>query len=69
MRDVELRSESPAGSMVTTPRPPAISVVIPAYNPQERIFSRVLTAVAGLCTNDAGIDCVIVDNNSTPPLD
>jgi hypothetical protein len=48
---------------------PGISIVIPSYNPQERIFARVLEAIAALerpC--DSAVECVIVDNGSTPPL-
>jgi hypothetical protein len=46
-----------------------ISIVIPAYNPQERSFARVLAAVELLCArNDSRTECVIVDNRSDPPL-
>ncbi len=46
-----------------------LSIVIPTYNPQERIFGRVLDAVAALDV-PAGveIECVIVDNRSEPPV-
>ena len=48
---------------------PDISLVIPAYNPQERSFVRVLTA-AGTLLSQPGIktECVIVDNRLTAPL-
>jgi hypothetical protein len=46
-----------------------ISIVVPAYNPQERIFRRVLEAIASLDGIDSpGVECVVVDNNSSPPL-
>jgi glycosyltransferase involved in cell wall biosynthesis len=49
--------------------PHDISIVIPAYNPAERTFSRVLAAVEPLCAqSDSRVECVIVDNNSNPPL-
>ncbi len=48
----------------------ALSIVIPTHNPQERIFARVLSAVSALRDdNGAKPECVIVDNNSNPPLD
>lgn len=48
---------------------PHISIVVPAYNPQDRIFSRVLEAIALLeHPSGWGVECVIVDNRSTPPL-
>ena len=48
---------------------PDISLVIPAYNPQERSFARVLTAVGTLLSQpDVKAECVIVDNRSSPPL-
>ena len=49
--------------------PHDVSIVIPAYNPAERTFSRVLAAVEPLCAqSDLRVECVIVDNNSNPPL-
>jgi hypothetical protein len=49
--------------------PHDVSIVIPAYNPPERSFSRVLAAVGLLCEQpDLRVECVIVDNNSDPPL-
>jgi hypothetical protein len=48
---------------------PTVSIVIPTYNPQERSFLRVLTAVGVLLVQpDVNVECVIVDNRSTPPL-
>jgi hypothetical protein len=48
---------------------PDVSIVIPAYNPQERIFTRVLKAVAGLSRHGSpSVECVVIDNRSTPPL-
>jgi hypothetical protein len=55
--------QTPAGM------PSDISIVIPSYNPQERSFARVLTAVELLCArSDSRVECVIVDNRSNPPL-
>ena len=52
-----------------SPSPLTISIVIPSYNPQERILARVLSAVGVLMTRDqGGIECVIVDNRSSPPV-
>lgn len=46
-----------------------ISIVVPAHNPQDRILSRTLAAIRPLCTSEsAAVECVIVDNGSTPPL-
>ena len=46
-----------------------LSIVIATYNPQERIFARVLKAVESLRYDDRGkVECVIVDNRSTPPV-
>jgi hypothetical protein len=46
-----------------------VAIVIPAYNPAERTFARVLAAVAPLCADtDLRVECVIVDNRSSPPL-
>jgi hypothetical protein len=48
---------------------PDISLVIPAHNPQERSFLRVLTAVGTLLSQpDVKTECVIVDNRSSAPL-
>jgi hypothetical protein len=48
---------------------PTVSIVIPAYNPQERAFVRVLSAVGALLVQpDVRVECVIVDNRSTPQL-
>jgi hypothetical protein len=47
-----------------------VSVVIPTYNPQERIFSRVLDAVAALdVPSGARVEYVIVDNRSERPVE
>jgi glycosyltransferase involved in cell wall biosynthesis len=45
-----------------------ISIIICTYNPDERIFSRCLTAVKNLCRE--GLDCevIIIDNNSVQPV-
>jgi len=46
-----------------------ISIVVPAYNPQDRIFGRVLDAITALDRPPScHVECVIVDNRSTPPL-
>jgi hypothetical protein len=46
-----------------------ISIVVPVYNPQERIFRRVLDAIQQLeIPPGHAVDCVIVDNRSMPPL-
>jgi Glycosyl transferase family 2 len=51
----------------TSHRP--VSIVIPAYNPQERIFARALTAVSDMLSKARGdIECVIVDNRSNPAV-
>jgi hypothetical protein len=49
---------------------PHLSIVVPAYNPQERIFTRVLQAIDRLAVPEGlEVECVIVDNNSRPRLD
>jgi hypothetical protein len=46
-----------------------MSVVVSTYNPDERILTRVVTAVESLELGGASkIECVIVDNNSQPPV-
>lgn len=45
-----------------------LSIVVPTYNPQERIFSRVLTAIGSLLARDPHAECLIVDNRSDPPV-
>jgi hypothetical protein len=46
-----------------------VSVVVPTYNPQERIFARVLPAISAMLSQAGGaVECVIVDNRSTPPV-
>lgn len=45
-----------------------VSVVVPTYNPQERIFSRVLRALQSLDTAGLAVEFVIVDNRSTVPV-
>ena len=50
--------------------PPEISIVIPAYNPQERIFTSVLQGVQEACAAEVPkTECVIVDNRSNPPVE
>jgi hypothetical protein len=44
------------------------SIVVPTYNPQERIFSRVLHALRSLDTAGLNVEFVIVDNRSTVPV-
>ena len=49
--------------------PDRLSIVICTYNPQEGIFARALNAVASLRYDaNAQPECVIVDNNSNPPV-
>ncbi len=46
-----------------------ISVIICTYNPEERMFSRVLKAVGALeIQKGTTIDCIVVDNNSDIPI-
>src|SRR3982074_1136249 len=47
---------------------PEISIVIPVFNPEERILSRVLDSIRSFQINDSSVECVIVDNNSEPPV-
>src|SRR5687768_13253030 len=48
---------------------PTVSIVVPTYNPQERAFARVLSAVGTLLVQpDVKVECVVVDNRSTPRL-
>jgi glycosyltransferase involved in cell wall biosynthesis len=48
---------------------PQLSIVIPTYNPEERILSQVLKAIVSLETDDgSSVECVIVDNNSKRPV-
>jgi hypothetical protein len=49
--------------------PVDVSIVIPTYNPQERIISRLLHALEAMEVPDgADVEYAIVDNNSTPPV-
>lgn len=45
-----------------------VSVIVPAFNPQERILSRVLRGLATLDRNGLEVDVCLVDNCSAPPL-
>lgn len=46
-----------------------ISLVLPTYNPAERSFARVLASVERVWRESrADVECVVVDNNSSPPL-
>jgi hypothetical protein len=48
---------------------PTVSIVVPTYNPQDRIFRRVLAAIEVLCRDSRSpVECVIVDNKSDPPV-
>jgi hypothetical protein len=41
------------------------SIVVPTYNPEERILSRVVAAIESLVVDNAlNVECAIVDNNS-----
>lgn len=44
------------------------SIVVPTYNPQERILSRVLAAIEALDTTGLAVEYVIVDNRSAAPV-
>ncbi len=43
--------------------------MIATYNPQERLLARALEAVAAFRFDRTLVECVIVDNRSTPPVD
>lgn len=46
-----------------------LSIVVPTYNPEERILSRIVTAIESLeIDNGSRVECVIVDNNSKRPV-
>jgi len=46
-----------------------LSIVVPTYNPEERILSRVVAAIESLVIDNAlNVECVIVDNNSNRPV-
>ena len=45
-----------------------ISIIICAYNPDQIIFSRVLTAVAALDIQQMEVELILVDNNSPNPV-
>lgn len=48
---------------------PDIAIIICTFNPEERIFSRVLKAIETLeVPENLSLECVIVDNNSTTPI-
>jgi glycosyltransferase involved in cell wall biosynthesis len=47
-----------------------ISIIVPCYNPESRIFSRCLDAIAALDRSRVdSIECLIIDNNSSSPLE
>ena len=49
--------------------PAEMSIIIPTYNPEERILTRVLAAVESLeVEHEGSVECVIVDNNSQRPV-
>jgi len=45
-----------------------ISIIICTHNPEERIFSRCLTAIQNLDTTGLDIEVLLVDNNSHPAI-
>lgn len=48
---------------------PNFAIVVCTYNPEAAVFSRTLSAIAALeIPAGTGIECVIVDNNSSTPL-
>lgn len=52
--------------MITPKSDHSFAIIICTYNPEERILARVLGAIADLdLEQDTGLECVIVDNNST----
>ncbi len=47
---------------------PDISIIIVAYNPDFRVFERCLEAISRLKKNTLEVECLLIDNNSNPPL-
>ena len=48
---------------------PQLSIVVPTYNQEERILSRLVTAIECLqMDNGSRVECVIIDNNSKCPV-
>lgn len=45
------------------------SIIICSYNPDDRLLSRCLNAIAGLKTIKAGCEVILIDNNSSPKLE
>jgi len=45
-----------------------IAVAVCTYNPDERLLARTLDAIASQKSPPGGIECVIVDNCSSPPV-
>jgi glycosyltransferase involved in cell wall biosynthesis len=46
-----------------------ISIIICSYKPDPEIFSRVLTAMAGIHKGDLDAELILVDNNSPEPIE
>lgn len=56
-------------SLETLSPKPDIGIIICTYNPDTKAFSRVLNAILALIIPDnLNVECVIVDNNSTPEV-
>lgn len=47
---------------------PAIAIIICTFNPEDRIFLRVLQSIQALEIADFSVECVLVDNNSSPAI-
>ncbi len=46
-----------------------IAVAVCTYNPDERLLARTLASIAGQTISADQVECVLVDNNSTPPIE